>query len=97
LWHIFAAKFIGAFICRIGNSNNLDLRMLLESGQMPSPNNVARSDNADPQFVIIFVHWCDINVANSNRLFVRAYLDSEEQWRVQPITDRRWLMSPSLL
>jgi hypothetical protein len=39
--------------------------MLLESRQMAGPNNIARSDYADPQFMIIFVHWCDINVANS--------------------------------
>jgi hypothetical protein len=32
---------------------------------MAGPNNIARSDYADPQFVIIFVHWRDINVANS--------------------------------
>jgi hypothetical protein len=32
---------------------------------MPTPNNGACSDNSNPQFVIIFVHSRDINVANS--------------------------------
>jgi hypothetical protein len=32
---------------------------------MAGPNNIARSDYADPQFVIIFVHSPDIKVASS--------------------------------
>jgi hypothetical protein len=30
--------------------------MFLESRQMASPNDIARSDNPNPQFLIIFVH-----------------------------------------
>jgi len=32
---------------------------------MAGTNYVACPDDADPQFVIIFVHACDINLANS--------------------------------
>ena len=48
--------------------------MLLEGRQMAGPNNITRSDYADPQFVIIFVHWCDINVANSIASFCASLL-----------------------
>ena len=65
LRQFFAAKILRAFVGQIRDGDNLDLRMFLESRQMAGPNNVARSDNADPQFVIIFVHSRDINSARS--------------------------------
>ena len=37
---------------------------------MASANNVARADDPDPQFLIVFVHWftCDIDLAESTGL-----------------------------
>jgi hypothetical protein len=65
--HIFAAKFLGAFVCGIGNRYDLDIRVLLKTGQMASANDVARADDPDPQFLIVFVHLllCDSNLADS--------------------------------
>jgi hypothetical protein len=39
--------------------------MLLQRRQMTSANDITCSDDADPQFVVIFLHWlaCDIDVA----------------------------------
>ena len=68
--HTLPAKFLGAFVCRIGNRYDLDIRVFLQTGQMAGANNIARADDADPQFVIVFVHWftCDINLAGSTGL-----------------------------
>jgi hypothetical protein len=52
---IFLTKFLGAFVGRIRDGNNFDFGMFLEGRQMPGANDAARSDNSDPQFVIIFV------------------------------------------
>src|SRR5213075_1143850 len=56
-WIVFPAKIFRAFVCRVRDGDNFDFRMFLESWQMTSANNVARADNPNPQFVIIFLHW----------------------------------------
>src|SRR5213083_3245912 len=56
-WHILPAKPLGAFICGIGNRYDLDIWIRFQRRQMSGANNVARADDADPQFLIIFVHW----------------------------------------
>jgi hypothetical protein len=52
---------------------------------MPSTNDIARSNNPDTQFMIIFVHWlCEILILQSRLVLVRAKFDRLEQLRVQP-------------
>jgi hypothetical protein len=59
--------------------------MFLEGRQMARANNVARSDNTDPQFVIIFVHWLRETLILQTRLALRrAKFDRLRQLRVQP-------------
>jgi hypothetical protein len=58
--------------------------MFLESWQMASANDVARSDNPNPQFVVIFVHWLrEILILQSRLVVVRAKFDRLCQLRVQ--------------
>jgi len=59
--------------------------MFLQSRQMASTNDIARSDNPNPQFVIIFVHWlCEMLILQSRLVLVRAKFDRLRQLRVQP-------------
>jgi len=59
--------------------------MFLQSRQMASANDIARSDNPNPQFVIIFVHWlCEMLILQSRLVLVRAKFDRLRQLRVQP-------------
>ena len=59
--------------------------MFLKGWQVARANNVARSDNTDPQFMIIFVHWLRETLILQTRLpFVRAKFDRLLQLRVQP-------------
>jgi len=59
--------------------------MFLKSRQVASANDVARSDNPNPQFVIIFVHWlCEILMLQTRLVLVRAKFDRLRQLRVQP-------------
>jgi hypothetical protein len=52
---------------------------------MPSANDIARSDNPNTQFMIIFVHWlCEILILQSRLVLVRAKFDRLCQLRVQP-------------
>ena len=52
---------------------------------MASANDIARSDNPNPQFVIIFVHWlCEMLILQSRLVLVRAKFDRLRQLRVQP-------------
>ncbi len=53
--HIFLAKFLGAFVGRIRDGNDFNFGMPFKRRQMPGANNIARSHNSDPQFVIIFL------------------------------------------
>jgi hypothetical protein len=46
--NIFPAKFLGAFVGRIRDGNNLDFGMFLKRRQMAGSNDVARSDDPDP-------------------------------------------------
>jgi hypothetical protein len=59
--------------------------MFLKSRQVASANDVARSDNPNPQFVIIFVHWlCAISILQTRLALVRAKFDRLRQLGVQP-------------
>ena len=59
--------------------------MFLESRQVASADNVARPDNSNPQFVIIFVHGLrQILILQTRLAFVRAKFDLLGQLRVQP-------------
>ena len=59
--------------------------MFLKSRQMSSANDIARSDNPNPQFVIIFVHRLrEILILQARLPFVRAKFDRLGQLRVQP-------------
>ncbi len=59
--------------------------MFLQSRQMASANNIARSDNPNPQFVIIFVHGLrEMLILQSRLVLVRAKFDPLRQFRVQP-------------
>jgi len=52
---------------------------------MSSANDIARSDNPNPQFVIIFVHRLrEILILQARLPFVRAKFDRLGQLRVQP-------------
>ena len=53
---MFLAKFFRAFVGCIADGNNLDLWMVLERRQVTRANNVARSDDPNPQLIIIFMH-----------------------------------------
>jgi hypothetical protein len=58
--------------------------MFLQSRQMASTNDIARSDNPNPQFVIIFVQGlCEILILQSRLVLVRAKFDRLCQLRVQ--------------
>src|SRR5215469_1840383 len=52
---IFAAKFLRAFVGRIRDGDNLDLRVPLEHRQMAGTNNIASSYHPDSQFVVILL------------------------------------------
>jgi len=59
--------------------------MVLQSRQMAGTNYIARSDNPNPQFVIIFVHWSrEMLILQSRRVVMRAKFDRLRQLRVQP-------------
>jgi len=59
--------------------------MFLQGRQVTSANDVARSDNPNPQFVIIFVHrLCEILILQIRMALVRAKFDRFRQLRVQP-------------
>jgi hypothetical protein len=52
---------------------------------MASTNDIARSDNPNPQFVIIFVHWLrEMLILQSRLVLARAKFDRVGQLRVQP-------------
>ena len=59
--------------------------MFLKSWQMARANDVARSNNPNPQFVIIFVHGLrEMLILPSRLVLVRAKFDRLRQLRVQP-------------
>src|SRR5439155_8815498 len=83
-WIMFATKIFRAFVCRIRDSDDLDFRMFLESRQMTSANDIARPNNPNPQFLIVFLHWlCAISILRARCAFVRAKFDRDVQWFVQ--------------
>jgi len=50
--------------------------MFLKSWQMASANDIARSNNPNPQFVIILVHWlCEMSILQTRLAIVRAKFD----------------------
>jgi hypothetical protein len=59
--------------------------MFLQSRQMASTNDIARSDDPNSQFVIIFVHGLrEMLILPSRLVLVRAKFDRLRQLRVQP-------------
>jgi hypothetical protein len=59
--------------------------MFLQGRQVTSANDVARSDNPNPQFVIIFVHGLrEMLILQSRLVLVRAKFDRLRLLRVQP-------------
>jgi NADH:ubiquinone oxidoreductase subunit H len=59
--------------------------MFLQGWQVPGANDVSCSDNSNPQFVIIFVHWLRaMSILQIRAAFVRAKFDRLGQLRVQP-------------
>jgi hypothetical protein len=82
---VFLAKLLRAFVRRIRDGNDLNLWMFRESRQMPSTNDIARSDNPNTQFVIIFVHGLrEMLILQSLLVLVRAKFDRLRHLRVQP-------------
>src|SRR5438309_11457884 len=74
-WIMFSTKIFRAFVRRIRDSDDLDFRMFLKSRQMTSANDVARPNNPNPQFLIVFLHWlCAISICELDALLCELNL-----------------------
>jgi hypothetical protein len=60
-WHrigqVFAAEFFCTLVGGIRDCDDFDFGIFLERGQMTGSDDIARSNNSDPQLVIILMHW----------------------------------------
>ena len=52
---MFLAKLLAALVGRIRDGDDFGVGIFLERGQMSGPDDVARTDDSDPQFAVIFL------------------------------------------
>ena len=61
---VFLAKLVAALVSRVRNGHDLDVGIFFQGGQMPGANDIARADDSDPQFTVIFL--CHVSNADAD-------------------------------